>query len=1110
MKAKMAGHPRTPHSRGSAPVSLVIALVIGGAALLVLAVRSGATDSNAPRVPMLTAQDRLARAEYEAHVLGLEFGVPANARRNAIAKSVAMLSSPLVTPTANLAWNSIGPVPMTEAANFGGVIVPPAVDMTGRVSAMAVDPNNANNVAVGGANGGIWLSTDAGANFTQVFDAQSSQAIGALAFDVSTNPSTLWAGTGEGNNSVDSYYGQGLFKSTNLGATWTSVGSFDRIAFAKIAVDNSFSPAHIFLATGNGASAGRSDPFFNETDRTKQGLYRSTDGGATFSQYASSVFGCTDHGGPCVAADVSVSHNTVVAAINGDNVFFSSDAGNTWTPASFPGLTLGPGTLHATFRQTVATQGPNTLYAMVGDANGVAYLGFFKSTNLGASWTPETVPSANLSGTVIDGTSSSNFSQSFYDQYLIASQTTPGTVSFGGVGAYISANSGASWTFIGSSGGIHSDQHAAALNPAETTLYIGNDGGAYSVALNSGNAITSLNSQINLGQIQGIGPLPATGAKLIAGFQDNGTQIFSGSPAWTFAETGDGGFALYDQKDPNFVYHTFGSSGGTAFVSRSSDGGSNWQSNGPSTTLFNAMNGAGDRGANFYPPFASDPGTAHRILFGGQFVYVSTDGMLTWAQQSTSDLTSGTCASTFCDAGDIEFSPADPTRAWAVAMNNNRHGFEISNTIQANMNSGATWSNVTAAFNTAAGANANVNTQITGVTPDPFNALTAYVTISGFKSSTGVNHIFKTIDFGVNWTDVTGDLPDIPCLRMLVDNQDLTGQTLLVATDIGVFRSINGGINWTQVSPTTAGGTLPAVPVFDIEQSNNGLIFIGTHGRGAYQLTTSSATPTPTATATGTPTASPTPTATVTPTPTPTATATVITSPTPTVTLTPTATPTPAVVTVTSSGNGSGKPGSTVAGGTFSIANNTSGTELISSVTIGVSDPNLFSSMTLTATIGGNQTVSGPVTPTSATSFTFSPALSLPAGQSASFALSTVISMNPAKNDRPRIQFAYAGIISVPGGKGGGSGGFIPLLVGFALLGIGLLGASERKRLTVAAFAALIVVVALGAAGCGGSSGGGTTTSFSSTQTVQGAMVTLGGTTQTVGGLPATLGKIKG
>ena len=847
-----------------APLGIGLAL----ATILLLGATARPSDPNSVELssgnpPALNAQQIQKRQQWYAERLGLQFGVPTHARADAIAQA-AHTTHPGTTQAsslpnaASLTWNNIGPLPMTEASNFGGVILGSAVAMTGRVSAIAVDPANAANIAIGGANGGVWISTDTGAHFAPVFDAEPSQAIGALAFDTTTSPSTLWAGTGEGNNAVDTYYGQGLYKSANLGSSWTPVGgsTFDRAAFSKIAVDNSFSPAHIFLALSNGSSAGRSDPYINETNVASQGLYRSIDDGASFSQYSGTVFGCfvDNDAGPCPANDVAADGSLVAVAIDFDNVFVSTNGGTTFTAATFPSLTLGPGALNQTFRQSVAIANSTTVYAMVGDASGGAYLGLFESTNSGGIWTAKTVPSATPGNVVtIDGISDSNFAQSFYDQFLIASKLTPGTIAFGGVGPYLSTNSGTSWSFLGSGGGIHSDQHAAALNPAGSTLYIGNDGGAYAVNLTS-QTITSLNTDIDVGQIQGIGPNPTDGSTLIAGFQDNGTQIYSGTSNFTFAETGDGGFALYDHADPTYAYHTFATSGGPV-ISRSTDSGATWDFGTPTTNLDNALSGAGDRGANFYPPLASDPGTAHRVLFGAQFIYVSNDGMLTWSRQSTTDLTSGSCGDASCDAGDVEFSPVDNTKAWAVAMNSGGSGFEISNTTQANLNSGAAWTNQTAPFNSAAGANANINTQITGVTPDPFNADTAYVTLSGFKAATGVSHIFKTTNFGTSWTNVSGDLTDVPVLRLLVDNQDATGNTLLAATDIGVFRSVNGGVNWTLFNQ----GVIPSVPVFDIEESSNGVIYAGSHGRGAYKLVTGSASPTPTPTATPTPAPTPTP-----------------------------------------------------------------------------------------------------------------------------------------------------------------------------------------------------------------------------------------------------------
>ncbi|MGC1678120.1 MAG: hypothetical protein WA740_11375, partial [Candidatus Binataceae bacterium] len=231
-----------------------LASLSGGLALgtvLLLGATARPSDPNSVELSSdnlnpLNAQQIRMREQWYAERLGLQFGVPQHARTDAIAQAAQALhpgtmEASSLPNVASLTWNNIGPLPMTEASNFGGIIVGSPVAMTGRVSAIAVDPANAGNIAIGSANGGVWISTDTGAHFAPVFDAEPSQAIGALAFDITTSPSTLWAGTGEGNNAVDTYYGQGLYKSTNLGSSWTQVGgsTFDHAAFAKIVVDNS-------------------------------------------------------------------------------------------------------------------------------------------------------------------------------------------------------------------------------------------------------------------------------------------------------------------------------------------------------------------------------------------------------------------------------------------------------------------------------------------------------------------------------------------------------------------------------------------------------------------------------------------------------------------------------------------------------------------------------------------------------------------------------------------------------------------------------------------------------------------------------------------------------
>ena len=435
---------------------------------------------------------------------------------------------------------------------------------------------------------------------------------------------------------------------------------------------------------------------------------------------------------------------------------------------------------------------------------------------------------------------------------------------------------------------------------------------------------------------------------MIAGFQDNGTQVYGNSVAnWLTpdSETGDGGFSFFDANDPSFVYHDFSLDEiNHAQISVSSDGGQNWCSapdvNNPHCAVFGQqwtpalqflLNTIKDPGPVFYPPLAVDPSVAHRVWFGAHSVYVSTDGMAHWAQQTDQDLTSdgsfgggGVCGTQACSIEDLEFGPPTPASqifpAWSLAMSdlNGTVAFAVNNTTQANVQldgthaHGGFWSDVTGGLQTALAKTSPLgvlSTQATSIAPDPRNSNVAYLALSGFTSDTQVGHVYKTVNFGQTWTLADGNsivsnaivqspngLPDIPVLKILVDANDNSGScggnpcsnSVFAGTDIGIFHSADGGVTW---QPFNTG--LTTVPVYDLAQNHAGVIFAGTHGRGAFQLALTTVTPTPTPTPT--PTVSPTPTTTATSTRTATATSTSTTTATPTATATPTKTATPTV-----------------------------------------------------------------------------------------------------------------------------------------------------------------------------------------------------------------------
>ena len=828
--------------------------------------------------------------------------------------------------TATPMWTSLGPLPIvSETPLFGNTAIgPPLASASGRVTAIATDPTALGRLFVGTAGGGVWMSTNGGTSFSPIFDSQPTLAIGAVTLDSTTTPPTIYVGTGEANNTVDSSYGQGLFVSTDLGGTWTqntAGGAFLGMSFARIAIDTSQTPHYLYAALSTGSSSNRAGDNFIDSNIVNNGLWQSVDGGMTwFPIVFTSKTACPSFGGFCPAEDVAVdplSPSAVYAAIYQFGVFTSNNRGSSWRSFNPPGVSgsqIGRASVIA--RNSI-------VYMMLGGLDGIEFLGAFKSVNGNVSQVQ--VPVANLATVTLDGTSSQNFSAADYDQALAMDVSDPNlaTVIFGGVGIYRTTNSGGNWSFLGQNGGVHAAQHAIAMDPFNPgRFFVGNDGGLYSYNPSSG-TWTSLNAGLSTAIIQSVGPNNSNNNLMLAGSANNGTVRFNGASggvapqSWNAVDSGDSGFALYDRVNPNFAYHSFmTTSDGSPSISVSSDGGVTWNGAQPTFTLQTALASANDAGAGFFPPLASDPLIAQRVLFGAHSVYVSTNAGLSWGRQTTQDLTGG-CSNGACALQDLEFALLQHNVAYALSTQTFETGsptpFKIFQTSQADVQvdrfhpAGGAWTDVT--NNLPFGA---TEVQATSIAVDPFNSAIALVSLSGFTATTGIGHVYVTNDSGMTWfrddgnpqdlmPPPAGAIPDIPVLRLMFDTNDRSGQTLLAGTDIGVYRSTNLGVSWAPFNL----GVIPAVSVFDLEQNINGVTFAGTHGRGAFELsgalgalptptamaTVFGATPTPTPTQTPTPTRTPTPTGTPTFTPTPAATRTP--TPTATATATPTATSTP-------------------------------------------------------------------------------------------------------------------------------------------------------------------------------------------------------------------------
>lgn len=751
-------------------------------------------------------------------------------------------------PEQQLVWAALGPAPIAQGQTFSN----PGSPVSGRVPALALDPryNGTTNqtVYIGAAQGGVWRSTDNGANWTPLTDGQPSLAVGSLAIDPA-NPNVIYVGTGEANRSADTYYGMGVLKSTDGGVTWTQLTgptstiqpfqpAFVNASIGQLAIDP-VSTNTIFACTTFGSTSGASGGS-GQAPLGQVGLWKSTDGGANWRNVNPD-----GTGGEFSAHDVLIdpgNRQRVFAAMRSLGLYRSGAGGEpgTWEKLA-GGLPEGNATT-STFRRIKLAAGPPiapsanaTIYAAYAGSDD-NLLGIFRSTDGGTNWTrltsPQTAGQANYNlALAVDPV----------DANIVYYGTQANNANNGGT-VFRSLNGGQNWTDLSrgdGSDGLHADTHVIAVSPANRNiLFTGNDGGVWRTGNATGGTViwTSLNPNLNITQFQSIALHPTNPNFVIGGTQDNGTNRFTGQLSWDLIRGGDGGFTLIDQSNPQVLYHTF--------FNQSNAGGERAQI-GPEISL-NAGNTWVRRGCfgcsmqqgnfnpadrvGFYAPMALHTGFSGQngnvIYFGTHRLYRSADQGVTWTGLGASgdgfgaDLTRGN--------GRLSAIAAHPSRAnneelvWIGASDGT-----VQFTINAGANSGATFTNVTKA--------PLPNRFLTDIALDPGNSQRAVVTFSGFNSVTPgtPGHVFLTTNRGQTWTDISGNLPDVPVTSAAINPN--TGNTIYIGTDLGVFQTTNGGGSWERL-----GNGMPRVAAFMVRyQAATNTLFAATHGRGVYRLTTS-------------------------------------------------------------------------------------------------------------------------------------------------------------------------------------------------------------------------------------------------------------------------------
>lgn len=679
----------------------------------------------------------------------------------------------------------------------------------GRTIAVSGIEGEPNTYYFGSVAGGVWKSTNGGITWAPIFDSQPIASIGALAIAPS-NPSVIYVGTGEADLRGDLTYGNGLYKSSDGGNSWSNLGLRDSQHISRIIVDPQ--NPNIVLVAALGHAYG---------PNAERGVFRSTDGGATWQKvlYKDDNTGAID-----VRFDPDNSQ-TVFAAmwsvhrppwstyppIGGSGAIYkSTDGGVTWKQISGNGLPTGDwGRVGLAIARGNHGQ---RVYALIDTKQG----GLYRSDDGGEHWS-------------LAGNDRRILGRLWYFGEVDVDPKDPDTVYLPNVSIYRSSDGGKNFIAIkGAPGG--DDYHTLWIDPSNPQrMILGCDQGV-SVSLDGGKTWSSWYNQPTAQfyhvAVDNQFPYRVYGAQQDSGSVSTTSRSDTGSITfrdWFTTGAGESGYIAPDPSDANIIYggETYGGlhrfdrrTGQTQVISPAS------------TQNFGFDISHAELRFTWTSPLVFSPQDSHVLYFGSQYLLRSSDQGASWERISP-DLT-GT-------------QPGTPSEGLPSVQNARARGYGVIYTIAPSpvaageiwigtdtglihltRDGGKTWENVTP-------PGLSDWSKISLIDASHFDAGTAYAAVDKHRLDDVSPQIFRTHDFGKTWAKITAGIPKGAYVRAVREDSVRKG-LLFAGTELGVHVSLNDGGSWQPLRLN-----MPVAPVHDLVVKNNDLV-IATHGRSFWIL----------------------------------------------------------------------------------------------------------------------------------------------------------------------------------------------------------------------------------------------------------------------------------